>query len=87
MTFDDIFAAAPIGARLAVSDGRPQPPERAVQRLRAWRSHNFEGPLEEKLEASESQPRRLKIRAVDQLGLTVSYTVAENVEHTFTLLD
>jgi hypothetical protein len=87
MNFDEIFAAAEIGQAISVSNGRPQPPEKAVQRLREWRSHNFSGPLEEKLDATDTAPRRLKIKAVDTPGLSVSYVVAEGIGHTFALLD
>jgi hypothetical protein len=87
MTFDEVFTDTPIGALLQVSDGRPSPPPKAVQRVREWRSHNFSGPLLEKIEATETAPRRMKIRAIDEPGLVVEYVVAEGIGHTFTPLD
>lgn len=87
MTFDDVFAETPIGAVLAVSNGQPKPPAKQALKLKVWASHNFSGPLQAKLGATDERPRRLKIGAVDEPGLSVSFEIAEGLGHSFTLLD
>lgn len=80
MTFDEAWAAAQIGDVMVVSNGRPEPPGGlGASRYNVWRSHNFSGPLIEKVEAS---PRRLRIRDAAN-PKTVTYDVREDVPHTF----
>jgi hypothetical protein len=53
MFAQDIFALAPLGARIGFSDGIPRPPDRFRKKLSAWENDNGVGRLTAK------QPARL----------------------------
>jgi len=39
----ELFALAPLGARVAFTDGTPRPPERFNKKLATWKGNNAEG--------------------------------------------
>ncbi len=86
MTFEEVFAL-PLGAVLAVSNGRPAPPMAATFRYNCWRSHNFSGPLLAKIDATETAPRMLRIEARNEAGARIAYDIADGAGHSFTLID
>jgi hypothetical protein len=51
MSASAIFDLAPLGALVRYSDGAPRPPERHVNKLRAWKRRNGQGRLVEKTRA------------------------------------
>lgn len=85
MTFDDVFASAPIGAIVSVSDGAYPPPTTAAFRYACWRSHNFSGPLLAKIDADEAGPRRLLIEDSDAPCTHRAYEIREDVAHVFAI--
>lgn len=48
MSAQALYDLAPVGAVIRYSDGTPRPPERHVQKLRAWKRRNGQGRLVEK---------------------------------------
>lgn len=80
MTFDEIWDGVSLGAIITVSNGKPAPSGGlGTPRYNLWRSHNFSGPLLEKIDGA---PRKLRIR--DQSNpYQVAYDVSEGVEHSF----
>lgn len=83
MTFDQVWGSVSIGEALAVSDGRAEPSPDTQRRWNIWRSHNFSGPLIAKIDGA---PRKLRIQARADAGVTVAYDVAEDVEHNFEMV-
>jgi hypothetical protein len=49
LTAEDIFANAPLGARIGFTDSQPEPPVRHVRRHAAWKDRNSAGILLNKL--------------------------------------
>jgi hypothetical protein len=82
MTFEELYTSTPIGAAVRVSDGTAKPPETAA-RFSAWRSHNFEGAV---LQKDAGPPRRVRIEALNAMGVHVSYWIDESVAHQFALV-
>ena len=82
MTFAEVFDGAELGAVFAVSNGKPQPSAGGI-RLAIWQSHNFTGPLLQKLDRDARGVRGLVIEAVNAPGLKIAYTVLEGPAHTF----
>lgn len=81
MTFEELWQDAPIGARVRVSNGMPEPAGGFARAL--WRSHNHEGEFVDKL---SGPPRSVRITLDKVGGARVSYDVSESVEHSFEVL-
>lgn len=81
MTFEEIWQNTPLGTRLRVTDGKPEPSGQEGLPWRLWRSHNFDGEFVDKI---AGPPRALQIRLDESGGSQIAYTVSETVEHEFT---
>lgn len=81
ISFEEAWTLAEIGDVIEVSNGARQPNGAGIE-LRAWRSHNFSGPLVEKIEGA---PRRLRIRDALNTTAVVSFDIPDDGAHTFAL--
>jgi hypothetical protein len=84
MTFDDVWTSVSLDTVLTVSNSIP-PPSTNTEGMayRAWRSHNFEGVLREKV--THAGWRSLRIEVIDTPAEVefLAYDVADDGQHTF----
>jgi hypothetical protein len=89
MTFEDIWNDIELETVIAVSNGRP-PPSTNIEGIpyKAWKSHNFTGTLEEKIERNNWRYLRFEVlnnETSDQV-IYLAYEIPEGGLHTFTLI-
>lgn len=79
----------PIGTRLKVSNGVPPPStNKEGMPYRVWRSHNFVGTLEEKINFEGWRSLKIALDNNDTPDIVeyLAYSVQEDVFHTFELV-
>jgi hypothetical protein len=90
MTFDDIWNGTELETVVAVNNGKP-PPSTNVEGIpyKAWKSHNFTGTLEEKVERDGWQYLRFEVltsETPDQVAY-LAYEIPKGGSHTFEVQD
>jgi hypothetical protein len=81
--FDEAWETLPMGSRVRVADGRPEPEPPSGLRWNAWRSHNHEGEVVDKV---LGPPRGIQVRLDKIDGAQVTYTIADGSEDQFEVL-
>lgn len=81
MNFSECWDAVPVGARVEVSDGSPQPSNQNGTPFKMWRSHNFTGELVEK--TGDAPHRIMGFRLDPEETVTLTFGVNESTPHTF----
>ena len=88
MTFEEIWNSVELETVVTISNGAP-PPSTNTQGIpyMAWRSHNFTGTLEEKINRNGWRYLKFEVLAdtTPEAVVYLAYEVAENVTHQFTI--
>ena len=81
MDFSTLFETVEIGTQIRVSDGSPEP--HGGNLWQAWRSHNHEGELTQKV---SSTIREIVVQLPEANGCQIAFTISETIPHIFEIV-
>lgn len=87
MNFEQAWTDLKIDDLVRVSDGNPPPSNTTGTAYNAWRSHNFVGTLEEKIERNGWRYLKFEVLPSDvpENVVYLAYEVADGPNHTFVI--